>query len=304
MANVIKITDEVNNDSSIVAASAKAVKTAYDKATSAENVANTANANSGVTAASYGPSANASPAHGGSFSVPYFTVNAKGKITAASTKTITLPSASSTSNAATATRLQTARTITVKTTTTGSGDKKEPIYNQSGSVSFDGSSNVTISVPTLRAYNCNCNCDCGDNCFVHGKFKTLDGEKDVSELTTSDYIIDILGVKHKIIYTSSKEVKNKKIIKIGESIFTEDHVFLDSDTFIPCSVSMKRANDNKFVHDNLENIVGEYIVSPIKNFTNYEFVPFDGQKEYIIVVESKIPVWAYFSGTIVELAVG
>lgn len=46
----------------------------------------------GVTASSYGPSANASPAHGGSFSVPYFTVDAEGRLTAASTKTITLPS--------------------------------------------------------------------------------------------------------------------------------------------------------------------------------------------------------------------
>lgn len=49
-------------------------------------------ATSGVTAASYGPAANASPAHGASFTVPYITVDNKGRITAASTKTITLPS--------------------------------------------------------------------------------------------------------------------------------------------------------------------------------------------------------------------
>lgn len=48
-------------------------------------------ASSGVTAGSYGPSANASPAYKGTFSVPYFTVDAKGRVTAASTKTITLP---------------------------------------------------------------------------------------------------------------------------------------------------------------------------------------------------------------------
>lgn len=48
-------------------------------------------AKSGVTAGSYGPSANASPAHSGTFSVPYFTVDAKGRVTSASTKTITLP---------------------------------------------------------------------------------------------------------------------------------------------------------------------------------------------------------------------
>ena len=50
---------------------------------------------SGATAGSYGPSANASPAHGGTFSVPYITINAKGQVTAASTKTITLPTSSS-----------------------------------------------------------------------------------------------------------------------------------------------------------------------------------------------------------------
>lgn len=49
-------------------------------------------ATSGVTAASYGPSANASPTHSGTFSVPYITVDKYGRVTAASTKTITLPS--------------------------------------------------------------------------------------------------------------------------------------------------------------------------------------------------------------------
>ena len=47
--------------------------------------------NSGVTAGSYGQAENASPAHKGTFSVPYITVDAKGRVTAASTKTITLP---------------------------------------------------------------------------------------------------------------------------------------------------------------------------------------------------------------------
>ena len=53
-------------------------------------------ASSGVTAGSYGPSAAASPAHGGTFSVPYITVDAKGRVTAASTKTITLPASGNT----------------------------------------------------------------------------------------------------------------------------------------------------------------------------------------------------------------
>lgn len=51
---------------------------------------------SGATAGSYGPSANASPAHSGTFSVPYLTVDAKGRVTAISTKTITLPASGNT----------------------------------------------------------------------------------------------------------------------------------------------------------------------------------------------------------------
>ncbi len=48
--------------------------------------------NSGVTAGSYGPSNNASPAHSETFTVPYVTVDAKGRVTDISNKTITLPS--------------------------------------------------------------------------------------------------------------------------------------------------------------------------------------------------------------------
>lgn len=53
----------------------------------------TAKANKSTTtsAGSYGPSADASPAYGGTFSVPYVTVNVDGIVTGASTKTITLP---------------------------------------------------------------------------------------------------------------------------------------------------------------------------------------------------------------------
>ena len=53
-------------------------------------------ANSGVTAGSYGPATAVSPAHGGTFSVPYMTVDAKGRVTAASSITITLPADSNT----------------------------------------------------------------------------------------------------------------------------------------------------------------------------------------------------------------
>ena len=57
-------------------------------------------ATSGVAAGSYGPSANASPAHSGTFSVPYITVDNKGRVTVASTKTVKIPALGETSSTA------------------------------------------------------------------------------------------------------------------------------------------------------------------------------------------------------------
>ena len=48
-------------------------------------------ADSGVTATSYGPSTNATPGYSGTFNVPYITVDDKGRVTKAETKTITIP---------------------------------------------------------------------------------------------------------------------------------------------------------------------------------------------------------------------
>ena len=54
--------------------------------------------NSGVTGGNYGPSANVSPSHGGTFTVPYISVNETGHIIKASNRTIILPNKISVSN--------------------------------------------------------------------------------------------------------------------------------------------------------------------------------------------------------------
>ena len=83
--------------------SAAGLMSAADK-TKLDGIATGANAythpSDGANTGSFGPSANASPAHGGTFSVPYVTVNAAGHVTAASTKTITLPTDNDTKNTA------------------------------------------------------------------------------------------------------------------------------------------------------------------------------------------------------------
>ena len=55
---------------------------------------------SGITTGSYGPSSNANPAHGGTFTVPYITFDSKGRATAASNKTVTLPTYSNVTESA------------------------------------------------------------------------------------------------------------------------------------------------------------------------------------------------------------
>lgn len=87
---------------------------------------------SGATAGSYGPNAAATLAFGGSFNVPYVTVDAKGRVTAIKHFALKLPAAptSVSGNAGTATRLQNTRTISA----TGDG---------TWSVSFNGSANAS-----------------------------------------------------------------------------------------------------------------------------------------------------------------
>lgn len=90
-------------------------------------------ATSGVTAGSYGPSANASPAHSGTFSVPYIIVDKYGRVTAISTKTITLPASGNTDAKVTQSATTTSdwRKVLVHYTTNTSGaDVPASVTNQ------------------------------------------------------------------------------------------------------------------------------------------------------------------------------
>lgn len=94
----------------------------------------------GVSQGAYGQSQSAAVNYGESFTVPYVTVDEKGRVTEAQNISVTLPAAptSITGNAGTATKLQTAQNITL------SGDA-------TGSASFDGSQPTTISVTVNNA---------------------------------------------------------------------------------------------------------------------------------------------------------
>lgn len=178
MANLVKISDSTSTTSSVVAASSTAVKAAMDKANSAATAASNAQttadsklssitagtgiAVSGstvsldtvVTANNGGPTANATLSYGGTFTVPYFTYDAYGRITGRTNRTMTMPAAPSvttiTGNAGTATKLATARTITIPAAMIK--------YNRStATISFDGSANKTFACTT-------CSTSCSGNC--------------------------------------------------------------------------------------------------------------------------------------------
>ena len=83
---------------------------------------------SGATAGSYGESAAKTLSYGGSFSIPYVTVDAKGRVTSVKSIALKMPSAQTdvTGNAETATKLETARKI--------------------NGVAFDGSKDISIDL--------------------------------------------------------------------------------------------------------------------------------------------------------------
>lgn len=92
-------------------------------------------ATSGVTAGSYGPSTNASPAHSGTFNVPYITVDNKGRVMAIATRTITLPASGNTDTKVTQSATSTANfrgVILGTNNTVSSGDTRETTVTGQG----------------------------------------------------------------------------------------------------------------------------------------------------------------------------
>lgn len=113
-------------------------------------------ANSGVTAGSYGPSANISPGVGGTFNVPYFTVDAKGRITSASTKVVTMPTDTKVTNTASTTTKAYITGTTSSTTNTGTQVFDTDVYLSANAgelvaTKFTGALNGNASTATSLA---------------------------------------------------------------------------------------------------------------------------------------------------------
>lgn len=107
-----------------------------------------------VTAGSYGPSANASPAHAAGFSVPYFTVDDYGRITAASTKTITLPSDNNTDTKVTQTATTTNADYEILFSETADNTTRTEAARKTSGLKFNPSTNgLQLSSAVTLQYN-------------------------------------------------------------------------------------------------------------------------------------------------------
>lgn len=117
-----------------VPSNAKFTDTTYTGGSGISVSGTTINHTNTVTAGVIGQKTNESVAFGGTIDIPYADYDANGHIVSKGERIVTLPAAPTTitGNAGTASKLQTARTITL------AGDV-------SGSVSFDGSDNVSIT---------------------------------------------------------------------------------------------------------------------------------------------------------------
>lgn len=100
-------------------------------------------ATTGVTAGSYGPSTNATPGYGVTFNVPYITVDAKGRITAASTKTVKIPASDNTNTATAADNI-------LDGSNSGTQITYAPYTTQQSKLSFDTSTAAPIRTDRLN----------------------------------------------------------------------------------------------------------------------------------------------------------
>ena len=149
-------------------------------------------ANSGVTAGSYGQSGNASPAHGGTFSVPYFTVDAKGRVTSASTKTITLPGSDDTDVKVTQTITTTNADYRILFSETADDTTRTETARKATGLKYNPSSkilttpNITTGSATITELNVGDIVATGSASFTNGIIGNLTGNV-VGTATTATY---------------------------------------------------------------------------------------------------------------------
>ena len=89
---------------------------------------------SGATAGSYGPSTNAEPGYGATFNVPYVTIDAYGRVTAISTKTVKIPASDNTTYTAGTGLSLSGTKFNIKTGYTTSGNNRAVQADSNGNL--------------------------------------------------------------------------------------------------------------------------------------------------------------------------
>ena len=119
---------------------------------------NELNSNSGVTAGTYGPSANVNGANGNTISVPQITVNAKGKITSISNKTYTSVNTDTNTWRGIQNNLTSSSTSDCLSAAQGKVLNDKIIYRSGtvGTITIPANSMnvITWSPPTISGYTC------------------------------------------------------------------------------------------------------------------------------------------------------
>lgn len=99
-------------------------------------------ANSGVTANIYGNTSQQTPSHGGTFNIPYFKVDAKGRITQAGTTTVKLPADSNTDTKVTQNNTTAANDYRILLSTSANDNAETNTINKNTNLRYNPSTNT------------------------------------------------------------------------------------------------------------------------------------------------------------------
>lgn len=301
----------------------ESIADAASAAAAAQKTADEALADSGVEAGSYGPTTNISPEFGASFVVPTFVLDKRGRATSAGNKTVTLPSIP---DGLTVVSLRTARVITLPSAMLNGNGAASVVFDGSKDVQFSCNSGCTGSCGENCSGSCSATCvgscstsctggcqsgcsgscknscssGAGDSCFVSGDFVTRRGRTPVETLAVGDAVMDVNGVFHEVLAVLSGEVGDKRVVRAGNAVMTEDHIVWDHG---PASFLFPGDESTRVVRCDGQ-VAGRYLDAPKARCTlPFVYENADGRREYCPVVAADGPVWADFSGVIVQLAV-
>lgn len=228
----LRVTEDINTNGNIVGSSIIGSGSGLTNLNASNISSGTLNADrldtSGAKAGSYGLSDNATPAYGAKFNVPYITIDNKGRVTAASTKTVTIPASDNTDTKNTA----------------GSTNNTEKLYlvgakSQATNPQTYSNSSVYMTGGTLYANALNTGDIVGNQVRLRLQNPSGNGTSmDAAYFDSSDYDEPILGLYgHLAVYGDSDSSTNPNK-PANQTAITD----LDTDYF-NTGIALKEADD-------------------------------------------------------------